>query len=213
MRSVSDQEAQFPRLGGRGRNLGKADGLEDLAQIGRGVDVGGVHVGADPAPHQLLAAAPAGDQADAHFHQAHVQLGVGHDAVGRQADLGAAAQRHLMRRSHDRLGRGAHGHEDVLAFLDGHAQFFPQAALDGDAHGEQVGAHAEVAPIVGDDQAIGAAVKTVDGLLQNLELGRVQLVDLAVELQQHDAVADVEEAGHFIARQCLASCGAHRSGS
>ena len=201
---VGAEVAQLTRLGAGGRDLGKADRLEDLAQIGRRVDVGGVHVRADVAAHHLFAATPAGDDADAHFDQAHIGLGVGDDAVGGQADLAAAAQRHLVRRSHDRSRRRAEAHERVLAKLDHHLQFVPHVALHGQHHGKDVGADGEVLAVIGNDQAGGVAVQPLNRLLHDVEHGAVERIDARVPLQQHDAVANVPQAGHFVAGELLA---------
>ena len=83
---VGAEVAQLLCVQGGGRHLCEADGLEDLAQIGRRVGVCGVHVRAEVAPHHLLAAAPGGDDADTGLDQAYVSLGVGDDAGGSQAE-------------------------------------------------------------------------------------------------------------------------------
>ena len=60
-----------------------------------------------PARQQLLAAAPAGQQADADLDQAHIGLGMRLHRAAMQQDLAAAAQRHA-RRARRRPGTGAY---------------------------------------------------------------------------------------------------------
>ena len=83
------EEFQLLRLRRRFRDLGQRDGLERggerrhrALRILRSRLV---------AQQQLLAAAPAGDQADAHLDQAHIGLGKGDDCGAVQQDLAAAA--------------------------------------------------------------------------------------------------------------------------
>ena len=60
--------------------------------------------GCAPAQQHLLAAAPAGHDADADLDEAHVGLGVGLDGGAVEQDLAAAAERHAGRRADRREG-------------------------------------------------------------------------------------------------------------
>ncbi len=209
MRSLGPRNLHLPGLHRGLGDLGKADLLEDLLQVGGGVDVGGGHVGADAATHQLFAAAPAGDQADAELDETDVGFGVGHDAVGAHADLRAAAQGHVEGGRHHGFGGLTQGKDGLLAFGDDGLQFGPHARLGAHAHLQEVGPHAEVGPVVGDDQTGGAAVQTLHGLAHEGDDVAVQSVHLGAELQQHDAVAHVQQAGGVVLGDGVALVASH----
>ena len=114
-RSAMVEESERPRFFRARRHLRGADGLQHVLQERHGVDAGRLFLRRrDDAAHHLLAAARAGDQADADFDEAHVGLARGDDARAGHGHLGAAAEGAAERRGDDGLRAVTHLHQRVL---------------------------------------------------------------------------------------------------
>jgi hypothetical protein len=101
---LGTQKAGGTGFGRRGGDLGHGDRLEDrdeeFGQFHFAHRLGNIFEHFAP---QGGASGAAGQQADADFHQAHVEFGMGHDAVRAQTDFAAAAQGEAKGRRHDRI--------------------------------------------------------------------------------------------------------------
>ena len=136
---------------------------------------------------------PAGNQADARLHQAHVRFGGRLRARGVQHELAAAAERHPERRGHDRLRRVLDRHARVLEAADGRVELVPLAFLRGEQHQHQIRADAEVLALVADHHRLVIARGLLDGGADHLHRVVAQRVHLAVELEAEDAVAEIDQ--------------------
>ena len=96
------------------------------------------------AQQHLLAAAAAGQQADASFDQAHVKLGMRLARGSVQRDLRAAAQAQAERRDHHRLGRELDGLRHALELADGEIDVVPLFFLHAHEQQHQIGADGEI---------------------------------------------------------------------
>ena len=179
--SARSQQAQLRGFLGAGGNFGVADQLEDFARI------------LEP-QQQLLAAAAAGNQTHAHFHQPHVGFGRRLRARAMQHDLAAAAQRRAERRRDHGLGRVLQRHVDLLEAMDGAVQLVPFALLRGQQHQHQVGADAEVLAFVGDHHGfeVACSVSSRPACIMR-DVVFAERVHLAVELDAQHAVAQIDQ--------------------
>ncbi len=183
-------------LGARG-HLGHADVLEDLPEEALQVealldDPHGDALG--HAHHELLGAAAGGDDARAHFHEAHVGLGRGLALRPVHGDLAAAAQGHARGSGHDGLRAELHAHVGLLEVVDQLLEDVPVALLNPHEHLEDVGAHGEVGRLVAHDETREVLLRDVAGQEQHGDDVLVDGVHLGVELEAGHAVAHVDEA-------------------
>ena len=110
-----------------------------------------------------------------------------------ERDFAAAAQRHAERRRHHRHRSVLDGHVGLLERIYRGVQLVPIAFLRGQQHQHQVGAHTEILALVGNDHRLKITRGFFDPRANQSHLIAADGVHLAVKLQAHDAVADVDE--------------------
>ena len=179
--------------------------VSNAAAIGRHGAARTLRVGRVAEQH-LLAAAPAGDQADADLDQAHVGFGMRLDVVAVQQDLAAAAERHPRRRADHRERRVLERLVDLLAPLDDLLDLGPHRDVHGEQDQPEVGADREVVGLVVDDQRLPgppAVADQVDRAREQRHDVGVERVHLAGELQAQHAVADVPQRRRTVLRDRL----------
>ena len=116
-----------------------------------------------------------------------------------QHDLAAPAERHAERRRDDRLAAVAQRLRGPLELPHHQVDLLPVALLGLEQQQHQVGAHREVASLVGDDEGLEVALGFAHGRGDHRDDVRADRVHLAVELQAQYAVAEVQEAGARVA--------------
>ena len=157
-----------------------------------------------PARQHLLAAAPAGDEADAAFDEAGVELGMRLHGIGMQQHLAAAAERHAGRRSDDgkrrvfqRLVGGLAGEDQLLDLTPG-----------GDVGGKQsqaeIGADGEMRPLVVDDERLVAGLDQFHRPAQQVHDLLIERIALAGEFEAEHTIADVPHRRRGVLQQRLA---------
>ena len=180
------------------RHLRHRDHLEVLAEerldLARAVLVRG-HLGRLRRHHHR--AATGRDEADAEFDETDVRLGCGDGVRARHRHLAAAAEHALVRRHDDRLGRVPDFEDGVLEPFDEGADLVEFAHHHGHRNFAEVGADGEVAALVADHHPAQVAVvlDEVDGFGEALHDLLPQRVRLRAELEEGDAVAEIEECG------------------
>ncbi len=195
------EEEQVTRLpGAHGDGRGR-DGHEDVAVQAEQVVAGaGREALGDPAGHGGRATAR-GNEADAELDEADVRLGQGLGPVGGEHELRpaaecAAAWRDDDRDRHvpDRLGGRLEAPHDPV-------ELAPLALLGFEEHERQVRAGAEVRRGRADDEAVILARGQLHRPLDHRDRVESDDVQLAVELQAQDAVAQVEDGGCRVRRE------------
>ena len=101
----------------------------------------------------------AGDEADADLDEARVRLGRRLHRVAAEAQLEAAAERHVVRRGDDRHARVLHPLRRVLVALDHLAHAVPLLLAGRHHDREQVRADAEELALVPDHHARGSPAR------------------------------------------------------
>jgi hypothetical protein len=186
-------------LVGRGAHLGEGDVLEDVGHHVVVVDGGALGDRLERAPEHVEVAAAAGEQADAHLDEARVGLRRGLHGVAGQADLEAAAERHSVGRGDDRDGRVLHALDHVLEALDHRADRVPVLVACGHGHDEEVGAHAEVLALVGDEHGAEVLLGALDREAEDARRVGVDAVGLGLEGHAEHAVAEIPGLGAVVA--------------
>ena len=154
------EEAETTSLKGRGGNLGHGDGfkcllhrLHHLDRFAAAFRTDGLR-GIDGAQSHLLATAPAGEQADAGFDQAHVEFRMRPARRGVQRHFAASAKGHAKRCDNHRLGRELDELRHVLELAHHHVHVIPLLILHGHQQQHDVGADGEIRRVIADDEGV-----------------------------------------------------------
>ncbi len=185
---------------GRGHgDLGHADGHERGYKVFGQVDIGDRfrNIRGHLLP-QIEAAAAAGQQADADFHQPHVKVGMGHDLVGTsQANLAATTQGHAIGCGHNRKAGIPGFLHTILGLFEEGVDLGIFAFLGQAGHKGQIAAGGEgprhAAGLVADHQSGPVGVHIVQPFRHEIHDFAVDGVHFGVKFQAEDVVADIHE--------------------
>ncbi len=198
---VVAQKAQPAGIGGGSRHRRHADGFEDLTDHRHGT--AGAAFVVPPAQQQLFASTPAGNQADAHFHQTHVSLGMGLNGIAMQQHFAASAERHARGRAQHRKGRVLERLECLLSGAHRGLDIIPGGGVGGEHHQTEIRAHGEVRRLVVDHQSLERAGNNLQCLADHGHDIRIDGIHLRVKLQTCNAVAHIPEARRAVGGQRL----------
>ena len=112
-----------------------------------------------------------------------------------QNHLAAAAKNQIERRYHYWLRRITQTHRRALESSPHQVEFFPVFLLRPHQHQHDVGAHAEVCPLISYYQANEILFNFGKRLLQHLQGVAANRIHLRMKLQARDAVANVDQRG------------------
>ena len=146
------------------------------------------------ADHHLFRPAAAGNQAHAHFDQPDVSLGRGVNPRGVQIDFASAAERHSLRRAHDRPRRVLDRHVDALELAHGEMNVVPLAFLRGHQQQHQICAGGKIRRLVADHHGLEFGFQSRDARMQHRDDISADRVHLGVEFAAEHAVAQIDQA-------------------